>query len=234
MTESDRSSPSLRRDHPLFFWGMLGLLALLLGASAAVAMRVPGYRHEAALFDRQMDQQERATRDQVLESRARRSALAIALLRRELHLKSLEQKGLHLAIDTQAQTLALRHGRATLRQVHVDVGRDSVIRAADGRTWRFVRAVGERRLAAKQTDPDGPVPEWVYVSRGQPVPPEAERRDGGTGHYLLRLDDGTEIYSPPKSGPLAEGVKPAAFAVREADLRAIFDAIKLDTPVYIY
>ena len=50
----------------------------------------------------------------------------------------------------------------------------------------------------------------------------------------MRLDDGTEIYSKPSAGPLADTVKPAAFMARARDLAAIFDAVSEDTPVYIY
>jgi hypothetical protein len=75
----------------------------------------------------------------------------------------------------------------------------------------------------------------VYVSRGQPVPAENERKvKGGLGAYVIRLDDGTEIYSQPQAGPLAETVKPGAFMTRSRDLAAIFDAVGEDTPVYIY
>jgi hypothetical protein len=235
MTEPDRSFNRLRRDHPVFFWGTLGIIVLLLSASVTVASRVPGYRRDARTLDRQMTERERATRDQVLESRSRRAELAVALLRRELRLKALQQKGLHLAVNTEKSTLALRHGSATLREIHLDIGRDSIVRAPDGRTWRFVRALGERRLVGKETSPDEPIPEWVYVSRGEPVPPEAERRvEGGNGQYVLHLDDGTEIYSRPETGPLAEGVKPGDFVASESDLRAIFDAVTADMPVYIY
>jgi hypothetical protein len=99
-----------------------------------------------------------------------------------------------------------------------------------------VRGLGERHLVEKQRDPVYEVPEWVYVSRGMPLPPPAERRvEGGLGRYVLRLDDGTEIHSRPASGPLATGVHPGGFIVEnESDLGAIFDGLEVDTPVYIY
>ena len=201
-----------------------------------VAVRVPQYRREAAEIDRQMSQQERQTRDELLAARTQRTELGIALLQRELRLKALEEKGLHLAINIEDSTLSLRHGPATLRQVRVQIGGDSVINAPNGQSWRFVSALGERHVQDKDVGGTYTIPEWVYLSRGQPVPAEAERRvDGGLGRYVLRLDDGTEIYSRPSEGPFAEGVKPASFVVEsEADLRAIFDAIGQDTPVYIY
>jgi hypothetical protein len=235
MTESTSSFTQLRRDHPIFFWGTLCVVVLMLLASVAVGSRVPRYRRDATLIDGNMSAREKATRDRILESRSRRATLAVALLRRELRLKALAENGLHLAIDTEDSTLALRHGAATLRQAHVEIGPDSTIHAPDGRTWRFVRAVGERRLVDKETDPDTPIPEWVYISRGAPVPSESERRiEGANGHYLLRLDDGTEIYSRPETGPLADGVKPGDFVASEKDLGAIFAAVGKDTPVYIY
>lgn len=235
MTETRRGFSRLRHDHPVFFWGMAALMVLFLAATGVVAARIPRYRQEAEALNRQMSAAERATRDQVLQSRAARSEMAVALLRRELRIKGQQQKGIHLAVNTEKGTLALRHGRATLREVPVQVGPDSVVRAPDGRAWRFVRALGERTIRDKQVSPAYTVPEWVYVSRGQFVPPEAERRvQGGLGEYVLRLDDGTEIYTEPEAGPLAQGVKPAAFMVREQDMRAIFDAVREDTPVFIY
>ncbi len=235
MQQSRSNFSKLRREHPVFFWGMLGVIVGLVTATTAVASRIPIYRQDAALLDERMSEEERATRDRILQTRSTRAELAIALLRRELQLKSMQEKGVHLAISLEDSALYFRHGSATLRTVPIQIGRDSVIQAPDGRTWRFVRALGERHVQEKQTTPDYLIPEWIYVSRGETVPPESERRiRGGLGTYVLRLDDGTEIYSEPQTGPLAGQVKPASFMVPEGDLHAIFEAIGRETPVYIY
>jgi hypothetical protein len=226
---------SFRRSHPVFFWGMLTVIVVLLAATAVVFARVPEYQRETASLDREMSEQERSVRDRVLESRARRSQLAVAMLQREIRMKALQEKGLHLAISMEDSMLYLRHGPATLRQIRVSIGSDSTVRADDGRSWRLVRPLGERFVAQKQTTPSYTVPEWVYVSRGEPVPPEAERTlAGALGRYVLRLNDGAEVYSEPASGPLAGRVKPAGFMVPEAEFRAIFDAVRQDMPVFIY
>jgi len=235
MSEAGGSFSELRQQHPFFFWGSVAVLLVLLTATTVMAVRVPLYRREQALLNERMTEAERQLRDRILDTRARRSALALELIQRELRLKAMQEDQIHLALSTEDSTLALRHGPATLREVCVAVGADSVVRARDGRTWRIIRALGERHLAEKQASPRYTVPEWVYVGRGQPVPPEAERRvEGALGRYVLRLDDGAEIYSRPESGPFAEGVKPGAFVAEEEDLRAIFDAIERDIPVYIY
>jgi hypothetical protein len=235
MTDERSSLRRLRDDHPVFFWGMAALALLLLILTTVVAIRIPQYASQMASMDEQLDETERETRDRILHSRTRRAELALALLQREMRLKALQEKSIHLAIDTQDSTLSLRHGPATLRQIPLRIGPDSTITAPDGRTWRFVRALGERHLADKEVSPTVVIPEWVYIGRGQPVPPEAERRiEGGGGRYVLRLDDGTEIYSEPEEGPLAGGPKPGAFMADEDELRTIFEALRTDTPVYIY
>ena len=68
------------------------------------------------------------------------------------------------------------------------------------------------------------------------MPAEAERTiDGGGGEYVLRLDDGTEIYSRPEEGPFAvDAAKPGSFMADEGELRTIFEGLSIDTPVYIY
>jgi len=219
----------------VFFWGTLVLAGLFIAGAAAVGMRVPRYQEETAHFNAQLTAAQRATRDSLLEHQQKRTQLAVAVLRRDMRIRSLEERKRHLAIVLEDSVLELRHGRATLRRARLTIGPDSTIRAADGRTWRLIRPVGERKIAERQNSPTYTVPEWVYVSRGQPVPAEGERKiKGALGTYVIRLDDGTEIYSKPTAGPLAETVKPGAFMAQARDLAAIFDAVGEDTPVYIY
>ncbi|HYW12007.1 MAG TPA: hypothetical protein VE871_08620 [Longimicrobium sp.] len=235
MTDPRPPRRGLRREHPVFFWGTLVLAGLFVAAAAAVGTRVPRYQEETAHFNAQLTVAQRATRDSLLEHQQKRTQLAVAVLRRDMRIRSLEERKRHLAIVLEDSVLELRHGRATLRRARLTIGPDSTIRAADGRTWRLIRPVGERKIAERQNTPTYTVPEWVYVSRGEPVPAENDRKiKGALGTYVIRLDDGTEIYSKPTAGPLAETVKPGAFMAPAQDLAAIFDAVGEDTPVYIY
>lgn len=235
MSEPRPQRGGLRREHPVFFWGTLLLAGLFIAGAAVVAMRVPRYRAETQHFNSQLTAAQRATRDSLLQAQQKRTQLAVAVLRRDMRIRSLETRKRHLAIVLDDSVLELRMGRATLRRAKLTIGPDSTIRAPDGRTWRLIRPVGERKVADLQNSPTYTIPEWVYVSRGQPVPPESERRvAGGLGTYVIRLDDGTEIYSQPSSGPLKDAVKPGAFMARARDLAAIFGAVGEDTPVYIY
>jgi hypothetical protein len=235
MPPSTDPHPEFRKEHPVFFWGAVALAALFVLGSVAVALRVPHYRGEIAELNQTMTVTQRATRDSLLAARYRRTRLALAVLRRDLRIRSYENRKRHLAISIQDSVLELRQGSATLRRAHIGIGRDTTIRAADGRVWRLVRPLGERHVDALLQSPDYPIPEWVYVARGQPVPPPEQRRTpGALGAFVIQLDDGTEIYSRPSSGPFAEGVKPGAFVANARDLEAIFGAVGEDTPVYIY
>ncbi|HEX6368869.1 MAG TPA: hypothetical protein VF006_08050 [Longimicrobium sp.] len=234
---SDPGTPrrSLRREHPVFFWGALAVAGLFIAGAAAIASRVPRYRAETQHFNNQLTAAQRATRDSLLQAQQKRTQLAVAVLRRDMRIRSLETRKRHLAIVLEDSMLELRQGRATLRRARLTIGPDSTVRAPDGRTWRLVRPVGERKIAERQNTPTYTIPEWVYVGQGQPVPAEADRKiRGGLGTYVIRLDDGTEIYSQPSAGPLKDVVKPGAFMARARDLAAIFDAVGEETPVYIY
>jgi len=235
MEETTPTRRSFRAEHPVFFWGTVSLIALLVIAAAAVGARIPRYNNEADEIASRMTAEQRRTRAELMAHRQRRTQLAVAVLQRDMRIRSLETKQRHLAVVLKDSVLELRQGRATLRRAKLSIGADSIVRAPDGRTWRFVRGVGERHIAKRQQNPTVTIPEWVYVSRGQPVPPEGERRvAGGMGSYVITLDDGTEIYSQPRNGPLKDAVIPAGFMAQARDLAAIFDAVKEDTPVYIY
>jgi hypothetical protein len=235
MTQKTPENAGFRREHPVFFWGMLSLIAVFAIGAAVMASRIPAFRADETRLLAEMSEAERATRDELLQHSERRTQLSLALLQRDVRVRSLEQRGLHLALSIEDSTLSLRHGPATLRTSRVTVGGDSIVTGPEGRTWRFVQPIGERRVVAKRHNEVYTVPEWVYVSRGEPVPPEEQRKvRGGLGEYLLRLDDGTEIYSRPTAGPLAEGVKPAAFVAPRSTLASIFEAVSIDTPVFIY
>ena len=219
----------------MFFWGVVALISLLVIAAAAVGVRIPRYNHQADEIASRMTAEQRATRAELMAHRQKRTQLAVAVLQRDMRIRSLSTRQRHLAIVLKDSVLELRQGRATLRRARLAIGADSIVRAPDGRSWRFVRGVGERHIATLQQNPAVTIPEWVYVSRGQPVPPEAQRRvAGGMGAYVITLDDGTAIYSQPREGPLKDAVVPAGFMAQARDLAAIFEAVKEDTPVYIY
>ena len=232
----DTASPKtgFRAEHPAFFWGAVALIAVFVAAAVVVGVRIPRYHQEASDITARMSQAEKQTQAEILGHRQKRTQLAVALLQRDMRIRSLQTKGVHLAVVLKDSVLELRQGRAVLRRVKLSIGPDSTVKAPDGRTWRFVRGVGERHVAKKEQGATVLIPDWVYASR-QPVPPEGDRRvAGGMGSYTITLDDGSVIYSRPQAGPLKDAVIPGSFMTSARDLDAIFPVVKEDTPVYIY
>jgi hypothetical protein len=235
MDDSSAQDRNFRTQHPVFFWGTVSLISLLLVAAAVVGTRIPRYNREASQIVSRMTAEQKRARDEIMAHRERRTQLAVAVLRRDMRVRSLQTNRRHLAIVLEDSVLELRQGRATLRRVKLSIGPDSIVHAPDGRDWRFVRGVGERHIRSLEQNPTVTIPEWVYVSRGQPVPPEAARRvPGGMGAYVITLDDGSQIYTQPLAGPLKDTVVPAGFMVPGRDLAAIFEAVGEETPVFIY
>jgi hypothetical protein len=235
MDETAPRRTAFRGEHPLFFWGIVGLISFFVIAAASLGVRTYRYNRQAEEIASRMTAEQRRTRAELMVHQRKRTQLALAVLERDMRIRSLETRQRHLAIVLKDSVLELRQGRATLRRAKLSIGPDSIVRAPDGRSWRFVRGVGERHIATLQQNPTITIPDWVYVSRGQPVPPESQRHvAGGMGAYVITLDDGTEIYSQPREGPLKDAVIPAGFMAQARDLAAIFDAVKEDTPVYIY
>ena len=131
-----------RREHPVFFWGSVALIAIFVAAAAAVAMRIPRYNRETEMFTAQMTAAQKQTQTELLQNRQRRTQLAVAVLQRDMRIRSLQTAKRHLAIVLKDSVLELRQGRATLRRAKLTIGPDSIIRAPDGRQWRFVRGMG--------------------------------------------------------------------------------------------
>jgi hypothetical protein len=78
------------------------------------------------------------------------------------------------------------------------------------------------------------VPEWVYLSRGWPVP--KERNVGGAlGSLAIFLDSGAVLYSRPAAGPLADASYVLPGGVRaEQDLEAIRESLQPGMAVYFH
>ncbi|HEV3052251.1 MAG TPA: hypothetical protein VGX50_18215, partial [Longimicrobium sp.] len=110
MSEPRPPRRGLRREHPVFFWGTLALAALFNAGAAAVATRVPRYRAETQHFNSQLTAAQRATRDSLLQAQEKRTELAVAVLRRDMRIRSLETRKRHLAIVLDDSVLELRQG----------------------------------------------------------------------------------------------------------------------------
>ena len=80
-----------------------------------------------------------------------------------------------------------------------------------------------------------PVPEWVYVDRGWPVPGD-RRIPGALGPLAIFLDSGAVLYSRPAEGPLSDSsyVLPGSVRAEAPDLEAIRENVQPGMAVYFH
>jgi hypothetical protein len=179
-----------------------------------------------------MTASERERADAITASQKTRAELEEALVRQQ----AVRDKGLNLSVALADSTLDLQREGAELRELKVKIGPEVTIGGEGPGARRITPPLGTRRVAAVV---DGSyawdVPEWVWTHRGQ-TPPPSRRIAGALGPVAVLLDDGTVIYSRPKTGPLADDayVLPGSVRAEAEDLGALRPNLEPGLPVYFH
>ncbi len=217
----------------------LNLLLLLLAAGALAYTRVQRSELDEKMAGLFRPASHRAEVDRIrgdlAEMDVTKQQLANELDGRLAYLQDVQGGQFYLAINTQAKKLYLRLGKDIVREADVQIGDPQTIRDPDGKIWTFVPLKGVFSVVGKDDSYRWPVPAWVYVMNGEPVPAQRTIIPNGLGHYVIALPNFYIIHSPPPPGsPLAGRPKPGSFMVPEADLAAIWPRIAKDMRVYIF
>lgn len=208
---------------------LLGVVAVVVGADAVMAVKYRRYRAETERLRAGMTVAQRQRADLVVRSEEHRIRVQLELLRRQ----SRGDRVLHLAVQVDSGRMVLERDGVTLRSMAVLIGPE---RIDIGDSTIRVPPLGERAVARIL----GPADEWevpvsVFQEQRIPVPPSRAVR-GALGSHALVLNSGTVVYAAPAAGPLADSayVLPGSVRVGAADLRAIGDVVTPGTPVYFY
>jgi hypothetical protein len=207
--------------------GLVGLAAL----DAFLIFKAIQYRRQIRADRAAMTATERQRTDALLASQAGRADLAQALVGAQ----AVKDTGLNLAIALDEGTMDLQREGAQLREIRVQIGPEVTVGKPPG-ARKITPPLGRRQVAAVV---DGSyaweVPAWVWSQRGQPAAP-GRRIAGALGEIAVLLDDGTVIYSRPRSGPLADEdyVLPGGLRADADDLQAIRPNLAPGLPVYFH
>jgi hypothetical protein len=207
--------------------GLVGLAAL----DAFLIFKAIQYRRQIRADRAAMTATERQRTDALLASQAGRADLAQALVGAQ----AVKDTGLNLAIALDEGTMDLQREGAQLREIRVQIGPEVTVGKPPG-ARKITPPLGRRQVAAVV---DGSyaweVPAWVWSQRGQPAAP-GRRIAGALGEIAVLLDDGTVIYSRPRSGPLADEdyVLPGGLRADADDLQAILPNLAPGLPVYFH
>jgi hypothetical protein len=220
-----------REAYPRIVTGMLLGMAMLFLTDLVLAYKRVQYGRELARMRASMTETERRRVDAVAAAQENRLAIAAELARRQ----ALGDTELHLAVDTENGLLYLERQGARLREMRVRLAPEATVGTPPDAVL-LVPPLG-KRLVARVVDASyrWPVPEWVYVDRGWPVPGD-RLIPGALGPLAIFLDSGAVLYSRPTVGPLSDSsyVLPGSVQAEEADIEAIRHDLQPGMAVYFH
>lgn len=195
--------------------------ALLLGVAAA------GTGYEAGPFPAEPLP---AAPELPPDAKARHRSLVARLERQR-------PQGVHVVIDQTHNRLYLRRGDELLRQVICSSGSGMVLREHDGRrSWVFDTPRGLFRIHRKVRDPIWTKPDWAFVEEGRPIPTDPSERveRGVLGEYACYFGDGYLIHGTLYTRLLGHSTSHGCIRLGDDDLREVYQAVSVGTPIYIY
>jgi lipoprotein-anchoring transpeptidase ErfK/SrfK len=145
--------------------------------------------------------------------------------------------GLYVAIDTTGNRLYLKRGEQVLLSAPCSTGTGGVLTdPASGRRWVFETPRGAYHVLAKAKDPVWHKPDWAFVEEGKPIPRDPRQRMDtySLGSYALSLGDGYLIHGTLYQRLIGRSATHGCVRLGDADLEAVYRAVAVGTPVFIY
>jgi L,D-transpeptidase YbiS len=160
----------------------------------------------------------------------RRRQLRAQLTRRRPH-------GVHVVIDQTHNRLYLKRGDELLRKAVCSAGSGMILKEYGGeRKWVFDTPRGVFHIWRKLRNPVWNKPDWAFVEEGVPIPDDPlERVDRASlGDYACYFGDGYLIHGTLYTRLLGRNVSHGCIRLGDDDLREVYRAVRVGTPVYIY
>jgi L,D-transpeptidase YbiS len=207
----------------------VGAVAALLGTAAAGT----GYHASPFPVEPVAVPQQASPEPKALSKREeeRRHRSLVARLERQ------RPQGVHVIIDQTHNRLYLRRGEEQLLQAVCSSGSGMVLREHDGRrTWVFDTPRGVFHIHRKVRDPVWTKPDWAFVEEGRPIPTDPSERveRGVLGDYACYFGDGYLIHGTLYTRLLGRSTSHGCIRLGDDDLREVYQAVSVGTPVYIY
>jgi len=147
-------------------------------------------------------------------------------------------KGHYLVIDQTHNRIYLKNHNQTELEGICSAGGGVVLIEKGGRNrkWVFDTPRGQFKVMQRRENPVWKKPDWAFVEEGQPLPRrESERFEYGMlGEYALSIGDGYMIHGTLYERLLGRSVTHGCIRVGRDDLRKIYAAAPLGTPIYIF
>jgi len=146
-------------------------------------------------------------------------------------------KGLHLIVDTSRNILILKNGEHILRESVVSTGSGNILEEPGGRRkWVFDTPRGEFQVQYKVRNPVWIKPDWAFIEEGKAIPEDSADRveEGVLGEYALGIGNGYFIHGTLYKRMLGRNITHGCVRVDDEDLKFVYQAVTIGTPVYIF
>jgi lipoprotein-anchoring transpeptidase ErfK/SrfK len=230
--QAARERAARSRAHSVAFGAGLGALVLVALAAFGTGY---SYKHAAAnpppVPDFQVPADTKAYKqaEKRLEQRQRQLQASI---------EKKAPKGVYIVIDQTQNQLFLRKDNEQLLEAKCSAGSGMVLqeRGGRGRRWVFDTPRGTFHVRSREESPMWKKPDWAFIEEGKPIPRNDEARfdPGSLGEYALYLGDGYMIHGTLYERFLGRSVSHGCIRVGRDDLREVWRATTIGTPVFIY
>jgi L,D-transpeptidase YbiS len=112
----------------------------------------------------------------------------------------------------------------------------SLAEPGGGREWTFATPRGRFQVLSKLRNPVWKKPDWAFIEEGKPVPTNPGERFeyGQLGEFGLYFGDGYLIHGTLYERLLGRSVSHGCVRLGRDDLRALYAATRIGTPIYIF
>jgi L,D-transpeptidase YbiS len=146
-------------------------------------------------------------------------------------------RGLYIVIDQTQNRLYLMKDEQVLHEIKCSAGSGMLLQeTATGRKWVFDTPRGVFKVMNKINNPVWKKPDWAFVEEGKPIPKnEDDRFDYGVlGAYALYFGNGYMIHGTLYENLIGRSVTHGCIRLGRDDLKVVWDAAPIGTPIYIY
>jgi lipoprotein-anchoring transpeptidase ErfK/SrfK len=150
---------------------------------------------------------------------------------------ALAPRGTYLLIDTGLNRIYLMKDQEVVREAVCSTGSGRFLPDPPRkREWTFDTPKGEFKIQKKIVKPVWIKPDWAFIEDGEDLPKSSDERvaPDELGDYAMDLGDGYLIHGTLYERSLGMSVTHGCVRVGAKDLEAIFHAVKVGTPVYIF
>jgi L,D-transpeptidase YbiS len=148
----------------------------------------------------------------------------------------LSAEGRYVVISLDEHRLYLMEQGRVIWSALVGTGTGTRLEGA-GQKWDFSTPRGMFRIQRKEKDPVWVLADWVFLERGQPIPPpDSPKRfeTGMLGTTALYLGEGIAVHGTNNPATLGQPVSHGCIRMTNEEVRRLYHEVDVGTPVIIY